>query len=382
VRAGRALALLVLVSCASRPVADKEPGKRPDLSTDEAGLWMQVDRIEADLQTSGKVVDHAALHGYVRSILDRLAPDYAREIRLYIVRAPDFNATMAPNGAMTVWTGLLLRAANESQLAFVLGHELSHYSRRHSLQRWRDIRAKSGGLAFVQVGTAMAGVGYVGAAATVVALGRIYAFSRDNEREADDLGLGRMVAAGYDGREAARIWQALTEEFEAGDEKEPPLFFATHPSKAERVATLTALAAQAAPGPRPAPPSDGRYLDVMAPHWETWLREELAQRRFDRTRVVLDRLAATGRSPGLVAFIRGEALRRRGEEGDLAGAADAYEAALGAGGAPVDTHRSLGIVSLALKRDARARDAFASYLRAAPRAPDRKMVESYLERLR
>jgi len=53
---------------------------------------------------------------------------------------------MAPNGMMQVATGLLLRTANEAQLAYVLGHELGHYRRRHSMQRWSDFQAKAGNL--------------------------------------------------------------------------------------------------------------------------------------------------------------------------------------------------------------------------------------------
>jgi predicted Zn-dependent protease len=44
---------------------------------------------------------------------------------------------------MQVWTGLLLRTKNEDQLAYVLGHEIGHYQRRHTLQQWRDLRKKS-----------------------------------------------------------------------------------------------------------------------------------------------------------------------------------------------------------------------------------------------
>jgi predicted Zn-dependent protease len=62
-----------------------------------------------------------ALNAYVRSVLCKVTDDYCRDVRVYIVDVPYFNASMAPNGAMMVWTGTLLRVRNEAQLALVLG---------------------------------------------------------------------------------------------------------------------------------------------------------------------------------------------------------------------------------------------------------------------
>ena len=171
-----ALVWLLATGCATQPVTDVEPGQRPPLESEEAGFWMQMDRVEERVRTSGRVVRDEDLNAYVREILCRLVEDYCGDIRFYIVRHPYFNASMGPNGAMQIWTGLLLRVQNEAQLAAVLGHELTHYLRRHTLQRWRDIRAKTDALVFVQLATAVAGVGIVGTFAQLAALGSIQAF--------------------------------------------------------------------------------------------------------------------------------------------------------------------------------------------------------------
>ena len=129
-----ALAALLL-GCAQVPSGDLQPGERPGLETTEAGLWMLMDKMEERLKTSGRVVEDDALDAYMRDIVCRLEPAHCPHIRIYVVDVPYFNANMAPNGMMQVWTGLLVRTENEAQLAFVLGHELAHYVRRHSLQR-------------------------------------------------------------------------------------------------------------------------------------------------------------------------------------------------------------------------------------------------------
>ena len=119
---------LVVASCAtpSSEVRDIQPGERPALASDEAGLWMYMEDMERRLATSGRVINDPALNDYIRDVLCRLAPAYCSDIRFYVVRTPHFNASMAPNGFMQIWSGLILRAQNEAQLAYILGHELAH----------------------------------------------------------------------------------------------------------------------------------------------------------------------------------------------------------------------------------------------------------------
>src|SRR5262249_45773957 len=119
---------------------DLAPGQRPSPGSDEVGLWMQVERAEEALHTSGRVVTDPALTSYVRGVVCRVAGPLCQDIRVYVLQSPGFNASMAPNGATQVWTGLLLRAENEAQLAYVVAHELGHYIRRHSIQQWRTLR--------------------------------------------------------------------------------------------------------------------------------------------------------------------------------------------------------------------------------------------------
>ena len=56
---------------------------------------------------------------------------------------PAFNASIAANGYMEVWSGLLLRVDDEAQLAFVLGHEIGHYRERHSVALMRTLRGRA-----------------------------------------------------------------------------------------------------------------------------------------------------------------------------------------------------------------------------------------------
>ncbi|MDJ0945240.1 MAG: M48 family metallopeptidase [Kiloniellales bacterium] len=365
---------LLLAACSSASsIQDIRPGERPNLETDEAGLWMRVDRAEQDLRDSGQVVEDPALQAYLEGIVCRLAPDYCQDVRVYIVRSPGFNASMAPNGMMVVWTGLLLRCRNEAQLAHVLAHELAHYVQRHSLKHWRDLRDTSSGMAFVQLG-----LGAIGDLATLGALGGVMSYAREYEREADRIGMSMIQRAGYSGAEAMGVWDYLVREKEAADDGDGFIFFASHPPSDERRDTLAALA-QAKPGKGRV--GSKQYRRLTAGHRVAWLRDELQLRDYPRIEALTAHLLETGAAPGPVHFLRGEAYRLRDEEGDTRKALAAYHAALKTRQAPAETFRSLGLVLWSMGEPGKAQSAFRQYIRRRPEADDRAMVEDYINQL-
>ncbi len=374
-----AMATLLVAACVTQPIVDVKPGEQPPLESQEAGFWMQMDRVEQSVRTSGRVVRDPELNAYLREIFCDLAPDYCSDIRLYIVRTPGFNATMMANGTMQIWTGLLLRVQNEAQLAAVLGHELTHYLRRHTLQRWRDIRATTDALVFFQLATAVVGLGIIGVVAQIGALGSIQAFTRDQERESDKLGFKMMAAAGYEPKEAPLIWDALIAEKEASSRPEGTLFFASHPTSEERRETLAEMAA--AYETEASELGRRRFVEMTAGFRGEWLRDELRQRDFGAMQVVLDRLKEAGANLGELHYFQGEfhRLRAEEEEDDTAKAVAAYERAIELGGSPPEVYRALGLVHWSVKRKTQAKAAFENYLAAAAEAPDRAMIEHYLQ---
>ena len=375
----RALPLL-LAACvagcaASGPVADLAPGERPALATDEAGLWLATDAIEARLKTSGRRLADPALEAYLHGIACRLSPEHCAAVRIYVMELPHFNASIMPNGAMQVWSGLLLRVDNEAQLAAVIGHELAHFERRHTLQRWRDLRRKA---AWSEVVGTLGGdlIGTVGQAAMMMS---VMAYSREQEREADALGLARLPPAGYDAREAARVWQLVIDEQRRSDEPRGSIFLASHPTPPERLETLTALAAQQPPPATRQDRVEPGLAAAIAPHRSRWLRDELRRQKPAETEWLIERLFA--RSPGdpELHFARGELRRLRAGPGDLQAAVEDYRRALAAPDPPPLVWRSLGTALAQLQQRVAARDALAIYLELAPDAPDAPMIRTMIE---
>lgn len=361
------------------PLPDLKPGDRPAADSLEGGLWMVMDRAEEELRGSGRVISDPALDAYLRRIVCRLAPDYCDELRIYVVRTPHFNATMAPNGVMQVWTGLLLRCQNEAQLAYILGHEIAHYRRRHSVQNWRNASNTADALALVQLFTSAAGVGFVGSLAQLAGASAIFAYSRDQEREADELGLRMVIEAGYDPREAAKSWRGLMRERDADpDSEDRPIFFASHPPTAERVETLEAKAAETDVTDREI--GAERFADAVRPLRSAWLRDELKRRRLEQSEVLLRRLAEADAS-GELRFFQGEIHRLRRTDDDNKRAIDLYQQALDGSDAPAETHRSLGFVYWDTGDDDKAARSFRNFLSLRPDAGDAAMIQSYIDKL-
>jgi beta-barrel assembly-enhancing protease len=348
--------------------------QRPDLATDEGGLWAMMDREETKLRRSSFVVRDAAWREYVSGLACRLGGSHCADTRVYTVRTPLFNAQMAPNGMMQIWTGLLLRVDNEAQLASVIGHEIGHYLQRHSLERLRDAQTKSA------VATLFAPFGLIGLAGQMAMIGSLLAFSREHENEADRIGLALTKQAGYDPREASKVWANVRAELSAGAAGDPAkrsVFWATHPGIEQRQQQLEQWS-ESGSGFVGAVEYQAKLEPML---WEL-LEEELKRAQYDESLVLLERHCATRPQRGDLRWFRGEARRLRNQDGDLALALADFEAAMQLDKAPAQAYRSSGLIHRQQGRKAEAVAAFERYLQALPGAPDAGLVQSYVSELK
>lgn len=345
---------------------------RPDVASDEGGLWAIMDRQETRLRRSPFSVRDPELRAYVQDIACRLGGEHCPDIRVHLVRTPYFNASMAPNGMMQVWSGLMLRVDNEAQLAAVLGHEIGHYLARHSLERLRDTKSRAAFGQFLGL------FGVVGALGQLGVIAGMFAYSRDHEREADRIGAILMHQAGYDVAEAAKVWGNLLLETNARPSgSQDSVFFATHPGVEERRATLVELAT-ASPGGEAKQPA---WQKGTAPFLREWLGDEVRRGQHEESIVLLTRALERGAYQSEYLFARGEVYRLRGKEGDLEASLADFKAAAQSGGEPPQTHRGLGLVYRARNAPADAKASFQRYLELDPQAPDAAMIKTYIEEL-
>jgi len=351
------------------------------MSGEEAGLWMQVDKAEASLKVAPNIVRDMPLNAYVAQIVCRLAGDYCGTLRVYIVETPEFNAAAMPNGAIMVNTGLLLRMQNEAQLAFVLGHEITHFLHRHTLAHMR-MAVRTGGLvALIGLATAVAGAGYLGSAVSTVGVGAIYSNSRDEERDADANGFQVAVNSGYAPDEAPAIWRFMMAEDNAHEHKNRSAFLADHPQSEERLASLQKAADAARDGRAGWIQNEDGYRAVVAPFLHRWVEDELTRGEPRESVILFQRLTAAEPRNALYQYGLGEAYRRRNLAGDALYAVAAYRAALACSQPPAEAWRGIGLVTMKEGEKAEAREAFNAYRAQAPDATDKAMIDFYLTQL-
>jgi len=346
----------------------------PAADTDEGGLWALMDREEQRLRRSPFALRDPDLTRYLQDLVCRLAGAHCADVRVHVVRNPLFNATMAPNGMMQVWSGLLLRMDNEAQLAAVLGHELAHYLERHSLERLRDTRNRA---AFAQV---MGLFGVVGVVAQMGVTAGMFSFTREQESRADRLGMVLMQQAGYDGVQAAQVWDNLLGEMriiggEDAGTRNPLL--ATHPAAANRRDELLRLA-----GGRGGQTGAAAFERAIAGHRLDWLLAEVRRGQYEQSLVLFDRALTQSPDDASVRFARGEVYRLREAPGDLERAAQDLVRATASAVAPAQAFRALGLVRRRLGDAPGAVSAFEPYLARAPQAGDAGLIQTYLSQLK
>lgn len=380
-----ALAGAGVASSGSAKVAPPPPpyaGAYQPQGVDEIGFWKEDDESERALANSPILIRDEALNAYVRGVLcATVGHDRCKAARVYILRTPVFQATMSPNGTLRVFSGLLLRIHNEAELGAVLGHEFGHFEKRHSIARFGAKRAGTDLLSWAAVLTAMANNSQTRASFNDLQLsiyGRLFRFSRDNEREADLLGIGYLNASTLRPQTASMIWQSQMAEAEASAAargfKKPRFdqiaFFASHPPEAERAATLAALAA-----PDGANREDGadRYARAMAPWLPVFLDDQIKLNDFGASDYIIGSLARNGWTASLW-LARGDLYRARGNPRDLVNAAEFYANAIAADPSLATAYRGLGLAQIKTGRLAEGRAALRHYLERKPDAPDAAMV--------
>src|SRR6266513_2514778 len=306
------------------------------------------------------------------------------------------------------------RRRRRLQLAMILGHEMTHVTGRHALRFTRDAtnkqilftvlavatsivvaaasgsRAKSGDYVGAAVLSQTANV-ILGIGLQLAAIAAINGYGRDLEREADAGGMEKLVRAGYDPKEAPKVFQLLQAESKDRGSLET-FFFGSHPRLQERIETTTELVntkfAAAA-----ATPDTVRTTEDFGLRMRTVVREnallDIRAGRFKLAQQQLDRVEAiTPRDPTLHLYygdlyrLQSQRARDASDKDDLAKKAlERYERSASLDPKFPDPFRQLGFLYYQQKDAERAKDAFQKYLALKPDAPDAKRIREYLVEL-
>ena len=189
-------------------------------------------------------LDDPQLKDFVETSVYRLSETSQlqdRRLEFVLLNSPQINAFAAPGGIVGVNGGLFLYAQTEAEYASVMAHELAHLSQRHfarglEAQQRMQLPVMAGLLAGIVA--AAAGAGDLGIAAIAstqaAAMQEQRRFSRQNEQEADRIGLINLEKAGFDPRAMPSMFERLMRQYRY--DRRPPEFLLTHPVSESRIA--------------------------------------------------------------------------------------------------------------------------------------------------
>jgi len=253
-----------LQGCATSPVT----GERILVGMSES-MEREADRAQSPHQFSADLgaVQDGAVSDYVTEVGRRLQAGVQRPGMPYsyrVLNANYVNAYTFPAGAMGITRGIIVQMQDEAELAALLGHELGHVNARHAAQRQGQALLVAVAVAGLEAAASDSDwAPLIGLGAQVGASALLARYSRDNEREADSLGMAYMTGAGYPASGMSELMGVLVRE----SREKPGLLetmFSSHPMSEERAKIAQRLAETRYAESKGRPLQRERFMDRTA----------------------------------------------------------------------------------------------------------------------
>jgi len=256
-----ALTTLTSVAAAEVPTSSPSTPELPDIGSPAGTILSGSDEVQLgamvinQFRDQGMIIEDPEITEYLNAVGDRLAtqaPDGAPSFHFFAFRESAINAFALPGGFICINYGLILSTRSESELASVMAHEMAHVTQHHirrqiQAQSQQSMAAAAGMLAAILIGALGGGGGQVIPAGIAAAQGLAVQsqinFTRDNEAEADRVGIGFLAGAGFDTRAMANFFEQIGR-VEGLAATYIPAMLQDHPVTSVRIAEARARAAQ------------------------------------------------------------------------------------------------------------------------------------------
>lgn len=230
----------------------------PEISDSSATLLTREDELMIDremmnrLINSGAMLNDPIVSAYIQELgqsIGSLAATRANQFQFFVLKDPNINAFAMPGGHIGVNAGLILASRNESELAGVIAHEISHVTQHHIARNVEKANQMQLPLTAAVIAAILLGAGdpQIANAAIAASLGGATQtqldFSRSHEKEADFIGIQLLASAGYDPQGMSSFFSRMqegTKYYGAG----VPEFLRTHPVTTSRIAEAEGRARQ------------------------------------------------------------------------------------------------------------------------------------------
>lgn len=377
--------IFIFSACATtnlKPVTEKGFAYKDD----EKRMWIRSQEEQDVLNNSGLLYENRKIEEYLNAIASKL---YTQEVyehipfKIIVLKDPHFNAFAFPNGVVYVHTGILSRAENEAQIATLLAHEMTHCTHRHAAKNLRSIKNKTAVFATIQVTTAGIGGGIGDIVSVLGSLGTLAAvtgYSRELESEADTVGLRLIVNAGYDPREAPKLFMHLKEEIKEEKISES-FFFGSHPRLQERVQNYERIIDTEYPSNKGGIKNSEIFLENIQDVILENAVLDLKLGRFKFSQKGVEKYLQLNPNQPKAYFVLGEIFNREGEKGDIEKSIDYYKKSIAVDPSYPEPYRELGLIYYKQREKILAKEFLQQYLSLSLNAPDRQYIEYYMKQI-
>ena len=239
--------VLLLSGCATH---QSPTGRGQTLLFSEQEMSQLGDRSFTQIKQQEKISTDYSANRFVECVAQRVTavvPRQANPWEVIVFESEQVNAYALPGGHIGVYTGLLKVTENPDQLATVIGHEIAHVLANHSNEQVSRAQMTGAGMQIADLALGVGGIDnseiYMAALGLGVQVGYLLPYGREQETEADIIGIELMAKAGFDPAQSVALWKNMSK---AGGEQGPELL-STHPSHGERIAQLQKMQAKAQP---------------------------------------------------------------------------------------------------------------------------------------
>jgi predicted Zn-dependent protease len=343
-----------IISCTTATLPSIGSADQPSqIEEDEKELQKDADWFERKFEKGSFFHKDPDLEAYLNGLVQKLLPPgietQTLKPRIRIIKSPRLDAFASPNGAIYVCTGILVNMENEAQLATILGHELVHILKRHTLKKQSTIPQ----------------------------------YSQEMEKEADEEGLRAIARAGFDPKEAPKALEHLIEERNS-EKIEGSSSLASHPPIRERIENYRTIirmpALQVLTAANPVIGCEefekrigGLLLDNAV--------KDMDLGRFKLARKAIERRLRQNSQDPRAYFLMGELYRKsgKGDHQALDLAMSAYQTAIRLNPIYADPHREIGFLYRMQNLKEKWRAEFEEYLSLNPKAIDAPIIRGYLD---
>jgi predicted Zn-dependent protease len=367
----------------------KKAASRPKLTPEDEVRMAQAQSKKFD--EAHKAWTDPLLDTYITGVVQKLvavAKPTSYSYRVRVVNDASLNAFTFGGGLLYIHIGLIARLENEAQLAMVLGHEIAHVTEGHvaagiehayTTSLIGDAAVTAGGAAGIPVSGRTLELAY-----DTTMNAAVNGYGRNQERDADRIGLDYMVKAGYDPREAPITFELLLAEY--GDKSSVANFFyGSHPANQERFDTLTSLAKTKYGADRAE-----KRLMVNTEDFKRATRGavvasgrfEYERNHFSTAKAMFDKAERAAQDDPVPHYYLAKIAIETAGADALPGAVAELEAALKADPNYAPAHRELGLAYYRQGDRARAIASLEKYLAADPKAKDAAEIASTIAELK